>query len=114
MGHIFMLQRRDDLDRYLAARTAHMDSRLFPTRTPWGQRVGSKLGIPYQGLTAFFMGNATRQADMILQRPANITEAVNRAIDAALTPPQPHRYRIRLSLRWAVRQVTRPVAITLG
>jgi hypothetical protein len=109
-----MLQRSDDMDRSLSAHTAHLDSRFFPPKTPWGQRVGSKLGIPYQALTTFFMGNATRQADVILQNPAKIAEAVNRAIDAALTPPQPHRYRIRLSLRWGVRRVARPVAITLG
>jgi hypothetical protein len=109
-----MLRRRDDMDRYLSVHPAHMDSRFFPPNTPWGQRVGSKLGISYRGLTTFFMGNATRQADEILQRPAKIAEAVNRAIDAALTPPQPHRYRIRQSLRWGVRRLTKPVVITLG
>src|SRR5262245_25309282 len=36
----------------------------------------------------------------MLRSPAKIAEAVNRPIDAALTPPQPHRYRIWLSLRW--------------
>jgi hypothetical protein len=109
-----MLQGRDELDRYLATHPAHSDSRFFPPKTPWGQRVGSKLGISYRGLTTFFMGDATRQADVILQRPAQIGEAVNRAIDAALTPPQPHRYRFRLSLRWGVRRLARPVVITLG
>jgi hypothetical protein len=106
-----MLRRPDDVDRYLSAYT---DSRFFPPKTPWGQKVGSQLGIPYRGLTTLFMGNATRQADVILQNPAKIAEAVNRAIDAALTPPQPHSYRIRQSLRWGVRRVARPVAITLG
>jgi hypothetical protein len=109
-----MLQQRDDVDRYLSTHTAYMDSRFFPPNTPWGQRVGNKLGISYRRLTTFFMGNATRQANVILQRPAKIAEAVNRAIDAALTPPQPHRYRMRLSLRWVVRRVARPMALTLG
>jgi hypothetical protein len=109
-----MLQRRDEVGHTPAAHPAHQDSRFFPPKTPWGQRIGRRLGIPYRGLTTFFMGNATQQADAILQRPAKIAAAVNRAIDAALTPPQPHRYRIRLSLRWAVRQVAKPVAITLG
>jgi hypothetical protein len=80
----------------------------------WGQRAGNKLGIPYRGLTALFMGNSTHQAEGILRSPAQIAQAVNRAIDAALTPPQPHRYRIQLSLRWLVRHMTKPVAITLG
>jgi hypothetical protein len=109
-----MLQRRDDMDRYLETHLAHLDSRFFPPKTPWGRRVGGKLGIPYQGLTTFFMGDASRQADAILQRPVQIAEAVNRAIDAALTPPQPHRYRIQLSLRWVVRHVAKPVVMTLG
>jgi len=109
-----MLQLRDDMDRYLAAHPAERDSRFFPPKIPWGQRVGNKLGIPYRGLAAFFMGNATRQADGILRSSGQITQAVNRAIDAALTPPQPHRYRIQLSLRWLVRRVARPVVITLG
>jgi hypothetical protein len=111
IGQVFMLQRSNDMDRYLSA---HPDSRFFPPKAPWGQRVGSKLGIPYRGLTTFFMGNATRQAEAILQRPGKITKAVTRAIDAALTPSQPHKYRIRQSLRWGVRRVARPVATTLG
>jgi len=109
-----MLQLRDNMDHYLSAHPAPRDSRFFPPKIPWGQRVGNKLGIPYRGLTEFFMGNAARQADGILRSPAHITQAVSRAIDAALTPPQPHRYRIQLSLRWMVRRVTKPVAITLG
>ena len=60
------------------------------------------------------MGNAARQAEGILRSPGQITKSVNRAIDAALTPPQPHRYRIQLSLRWLVRYVTKPVVVTLG
>jgi hypothetical protein len=91
-----------------------MDSRFFPPKMPWGQRAGSKVGIPYRRLTTLFMGSATRQADVILQRPVKIAAAVNRAIDAALLPPQPHRYRIRQSLRWGVRRVARPVVIALG
>jgi len=109
-----MLQRRDDMDRYLSAHPPYMDSRFFPPKTPWGQRVGSKLGIQYRRLTRVFMGNTTRQAEGILRSSGKITQAVNRAIDAALTPPQPHRYRIQLSLRWLVRRVAKPVAITLG
>jgi hypothetical protein len=91
-----------------------LDSRFFPRKTPLGQRVGNKLGIPYRGLTTFFMGDATRQAAGILQSPGQITKAANRAIDAALTSPQPHRYRIQLSLRWLVRYLTKPVVVTLG
>jgi hypothetical protein len=109
-----MLQLFDEMDRYLAAHPAHVDSRFFPPKIPWGQRVGNKLGIPYRGLTTYFMGDATRQAARILQSPGQITKATNRAIDAALTPPQPHRYRIQLSLRWLVRYLTKPVVVTLG
>jgi hypothetical protein len=109
-----MLQVHDDMDRYLAAHPAQRDSRFFPPKIPWGQRVGNKLGIPYRGLTAFFMGDATRQAEGILRSSGHITQAVNRAIDSALTPPQPHRYRIQLSLRWLVRRVAKPVVITIG
>jgi len=106
-----MLQTGNEVDRQLAA---HPDSRFFPAKVPWGQRVGTRLGIRYQGLTAFFMGSAMRQAEPILQRPAKITAAVERAIDAALIPPQPNRYRVGLSLRWGVRHIVRPVAIGLG
>jgi hypothetical protein len=60
------------------------------------------------------MGDATRQAEGILRSSGHITQAVNRAIDSALTPPQPHRYRIQLSLRWLVRRVAKPVVITIG
>lgn len=109
-----MLQRTDEMDYYLAAHSAYMDSRFFPPKIPWGQRLGGKLGIPYRRLTIFFMGNAARQAEGILQSPGQITKSVDRAIDAALTPPQPHRYRIQLSLRWLVRYVTKPVVVTLG
>ncbi|HEV8191521.1 MAG TPA: hypothetical protein VGP82_08550 [Ktedonobacterales bacterium] len=106
-----MLQRSSEMDRYLSGRA---DSRFFPPRDPWGQRVGTKLGISYRNLTKHFMGSSRRQAEAILQSPAKITEAVERAIDAALIPPQPHRYRIGLSLRWGVRRVVKPVAVTLG
>ncbi len=106
-----MLQRSGEMDRYLSGLA---DSRFFPPKVPWGQQVGTKFGIPYRGLTTFFMGNAKRQADVILQHPTKITEAVERAIDAALIPPQPHRYRIGLSLRWGVRHVAKPIAVTLG
>lgn len=109
-----MPQLRDAMDHYLAAHPAQRDSRFFPPKIPLGQRVGNKLGVPYRGLSAFFMGNTTRQAEAILRSSAHITQAVNRAIDAALTPPQPHRYRIQLSLRWMVRRVAKPVVITLG
>lgn len=109
-----MLQRSDEVDRYLAAHSAYKDSRFFPPKIPWGQQLGSKLGIPYRRLTLFFMGDATRQAEGILQSPGQITKAVNRAIDVALTPPQPHRYRIQLSLRWLVRYLTKPVVVTFG
>lgn len=106
-----MLQRVGENDRYLAG---HADSRFFPPKTPWGQRVGAKLGIHYRGLTNFFMGDHKSQAEAILQSTGKITQAVERAIDAALIPPQPHRYRIGLSLRWGVRHIARPVALTLG
>jgi hypothetical protein len=106
-----MLQPASEMDRYLSAPG---DSRFFPPKAPWGQRVGIRLGIPYRGLTTFFMGSATRQAEAILQRPGKITEAVERAIDAALTPPHPRRYRVTLSLRWGVRHVAKPVATALG
>lgn len=109
-----MLQRTDEMDYYIAAHSSYMDSRFFPRKIPWGQRLGGKLGIPYRRLTMFFMGNAARQAEGILQSPGQITKSVDRAIDAALTPPQPHRYRIQLSLRWLVRYVTKPVVVTLG
>lgn len=106
-----MLQHRSETYRYLSG---FADSRFFPHKVPWGQRVGTRLGISYRNLTAYFMGGSRRQAETILQSPAKITEAVERAIDAALIPPQPHRYRIGLSLRWGVRQVVKPVVVTLG
>jgi len=106
-----MLQRTVETDRYLSG---HADSRFFPPKAPWGQRVGAKLGIPYHGLTSFFMGDYKGQAEAILQSPAKITQAVERAIDVALIPPQPRRYRIGLSLRWGVRHIARPVVLTLG
>jgi hypothetical protein len=108
---MFMLQRGSEMDRYLSGLA---DSRFFPHKVPWGQRVGTRLGISYRNITTYFMGSSRRQADAILQSPAKITEAVERAIDAALIPPQPHRYRIGLSLRWGVRHIAKPVVVTLG
>ncbi len=110
-GTVFMLQRTGETGGGVSAQK---DSRFFPAKMPLGQRVGAKLGIPYRGLTTFFMGDPVRQAEAILQNPAKITEAVERAIDAALIPPQPRRYRIGLSLRWGVRHVVKPVVLTLG
>src|SRR5262249_15431422 len=110
-GHACMLQHGGETDRYLAG---HADSRFFPPRVPWGQQVGTALGIPYRGLTKFFMGSPKEQAETILESAAKIADAVGRAIDTALIPPQPHRYRIGLGLRWGVRHVAKPVAVTLG
>jgi hypothetical protein len=98
-----MLQRTDEMDNYLAAHSAYMDSRFFPPKIPWGQRLGGKLGIPYRRLTMFFMGNAARQAEGILRSQGKLR---SRSIEQSTqrTPP-PHGVSHPVDL-WPVRYVT--------
>lgn len=92
----------------------HADSRFFPPKVPWGERVGRKLGIRYRSITESFMGNTEKQTRSILKNDRKIAKAVDRAIDEALTPPEPRKYRLGRSLRYGVKRIAKPFVVTLG
>lgn len=125
-GKVLLPGKRED-NWYLSE---HADARFFPPKVPLGERAGIWLRIPYRGITKLFMGSARNQAEKITSEPGKfakfinhlrnkpddekITKAVERAVDEALTPPQPHRYRVGMGLRYGVRRIVKPIADTFG
>jgi len=126
-GAILLPGKSHSDDWYLSE---HADSRFFPSKVPLGERAGIWLRIPYRGITKLFMGSAREQAEKITKKPGKIeklinrfrnraddhkiTKAVERAVDEALTPPQPHRYRVGMGLRYGVRNIVKPIVEGFG